>query len=127
MKLPLEGLTVLEFSQYLAGPYAGLRLADLGARVIKVERPGKGDACRQLATKNLYVEDDSLVFHTINRNKESFAANLKDPADVEKVKQLIATADVMTHNFRPGVMEKIGLDYDTVKAIQPGIIYGTVT
>jgi CoA:oxalate CoA-transferase len=127
VKLPLEGLTVLEFSQYLAGPYAGLRLADLGARVIKVERPGKGDACRQLATKNLYVEDDSLVFHTINRNKESFAANLKDPADVEKVKQLIATADVMTHNFRPGVMEKIGLDYDTVKAIQPGIIYGTVT
>jgi crotonobetainyl-CoA:carnitine CoA-transferase CaiB-like acyl-CoA transferase len=127
MKLPLEGITVLEFSQYLAGPYAGLRLADLGARVIKVERPGAGDACRRLATKNLYVEDDSLVFHTINRNKESFAANLKDPADIAKVKQLIATADVMTHNFRPGVMEKIGLDYETVKRIQPSIIYATVT
>ncbi|MEO0795489.1 MAG: CaiB/BaiF CoA-transferase family protein [Verrucomicrobiota bacterium] len=127
MSLPLEGITVLEFSQYLAGPYAGLRLADLGARVIKVERPGVGDACRKLATKNLYVDGDSLVFHTINRNKESFAANLKDPADVEKVKQLIATADVMTHNFRPGVMDKIGLDYDKVKAINSSIVYGTVT
>lgn len=127
MSQPLKGLTVLEFSQYLAGPYAGLRLADLGARVIKVERPGSGDACRQLATKNLRVDGDSLVFHTINRNKESFAANLKDAEDLVKVKQLIATADVMTHNFRPGVMEKIGLDYAQVKEINPSIIYGTVT
>ncbi|MEM0964989.1 MAG: CoA transferase [Verrucomicrobiota bacterium] len=127
MKLPLEGLTVLEFSQYLAGPYAGLRLADLGARVIKVERPGAGDACRKLVTKNLVVDGDSLVFHTINRNKESFAANLKDPDDLKTVKKLIATADVMTHNFRPGVMEKIGLDYEQVKAINPSIVYGTVT
>ena len=127
MKLPLEGLTVLEFSQYLAGPYAGLRLADLGARVIKIERPGVGDACRKLVTKNLVVDGDSLVFHTINRNKESFAANLKDPLDIEKVKELIATADVMTHNFRPGVMEKIGLDYDQAKALNPSIIYATVT
>ena len=127
MKLPLEGLTVLEFSQYLAGPYAGLRLADLGARVIKVERPGSGDACRQLATKNMFVDGDSVVFHTINRNKESVAANLKEPADLEKVKQLIATADVMTHNFRPGVMEKIGLDYENVKSLNPAMVYGTVT
>lgn len=127
MSLPLEGITVLEFSQYLAGPYAGLRLADLGARVIKVERPGSGDACRQLATKNLYADGDSLVFHTINRNKESYTANLKDPDDLERVKALIATADVMTHNFRPGVMEKIGLDYKKVCAINPQIIYGEVT
>ncbi len=127
MKLPLEGITVLEFSQYLAGPYAGLRLADLGARVVKVERPGSGDACRQLATKNLYVDGDSLVFHTINRNKSSYAANLKDQADLGRVKSLIASADVMTHNFRPGVMEKIGLDYESVRAIHPGIIYGEVT
>lgn len=127
MSLPLQGLTVLEFSQYLAGPYAGLRLADLGARVIKVERPQGGDACRQLATKNLRVDGDSLVFHTINRNKESFAANLKEASDLEKVMKLIAKADVMTHNFRPGVMEKIGLDYGQVKAVNPSIIYGTVT
>ncbi|WOO42701.1 CaiB/BaiF CoA-transferase family protein [Rubellicoccus peritrichatus] len=127
MNLPLKGLTVLEFSQYLAGPYAGLRLADLGARVIKIERPGAGDACRKLATKNLFVDGDSLVFHTINRNKESYAANLKDANDLDKVRALIAQADVMTHNFRPGVMEKIGLDYEKVKAINPRIVYGDVT
>lgn len=127
MTLPLEGLTVLEFSQYLAGPYAGLRLADLGARVIKIERPGSGDACRQLATKNLFVDGDSLVFHTINRNKESFAANLKDPTDLATVTEMIRTADVMTHNFRPGVMEKIGLDYEKVREINPRIIYAEVT
>lgn len=125
--LPLEGILVLEFSQYLAGPYAGLRLADLGARVIKIERPGSGDACRQLATKNLYCDGDSLVFHTVNRNKESYTANLKDPDDLAKVKRLIAMADVMTHNFRPGVMEKIGLDWEKVQEINPSIIYGGVT
>lgn len=124
---PLEGLVVLEFCQYLAGPYAGLRLADLGARVIKVERPGSGEAGRHLATKNIFVDGDSLVFHSINRNKESYAANLKDPADLEKVKALIARADVMTHNFRPGVMEKIGLDFEAANALNPSIIYGEVT
>ncbi|MFG0289821.1 MAG: CaiB/BaiF CoA transferase family protein, partial [Rhodopirellula sp. JB044] len=98
-----------------------------GARVIKVERPGSGDACRQLATKNIYVDGDSLVFHSINRNKESFAANLKDPDDLEKVFRLIDVADVMTHNFRPGVMEKIGLDFDSVAKLNPRIIYGEVT
>lgn len=127
MRLPLEGLVVLEFSQYLAGPYAGLRLADLGARVIKIERPGTGDPCRQLAVKNLFVDGDSLTFHTINRCKESFVANLKSQVDLEKVKHLIAHADVMTHNFRPGVMEKIGLDYDNVRNLNPRLIYGAVT
>jgi CoA:oxalate CoA-transferase len=127
MKKPLEGLLVLEFCQFLAGPLAGLKLADLGARVIKIERPVKGEACRQLAIKNLFIDDDSLLFHTINRNKESYAADLKNLNDLEKVKKLIAKADIMTHNFRPGVMEKIGLDFETVKAINPKIIYGVVT
>ena len=127
MSRPLEGLLVLEFCQFLAGPSAGLKLADMGARVIKIERPVKGDACRQLAIKNLFVEEDSLLFHTINRNKESYAADLKNADDLERVKKLIAQADVMTHNFRPGVMEKIGLDFESVKAINPKIIYGVVT
>ncbi|BFM13279.1 CaiB/BaiF CoA-transferase family protein [Simiduia litorea] len=127
MSLPLKGITVLEFSQYLAGPYAGLRLADLGARVIKIERPKGGDACRQLATKDLWVDGDSLLFHTINRNKESFCADLKQAEDLAQVKKLIAKADVITHNFRPGVMEKIGLDYEAVKAIKPDIIYAQVS
>ena len=127
MTRPLEGLLVLEFAQYMAGPWAGMRLADLGARVVKVERPVTGEACRALATKNLYVDGDSLVFHTANRSKESFSANLKDPRDLEDVKTLLGKADVMTHNFRPGVMEKIGLDFDTVRTINPKIIYATVT
>lgn len=127
MNRPLEGLLVLEFCQFLAGPSAGLKLADLGARVIKIERPGTGDACRQLSIKNIFVEDDSLLFHTINRNKESYAADLKNPEDLAKLKQLIAKADIMTHNFRPGVMEKIGLDYPAVQLINPRLIYGVVT
>ncbi len=124
---PLDGLLVLEFSQFLAGPSAGLKLADLGARVIKIERPETGEAGRRIAIKNLFIEGDSLVFHTINRNKESYAADLKNPEDLERVKKLIARADVMTHNFRPGVMEKIGLDYTSVQSINPKIIYGVVT
>jgi crotonobetainyl-CoA:carnitine CoA-transferase CaiB-like acyl-CoA transferase len=127
MLKPLDGLLVLEFSQFMAGPTAGLRLADLGARVIKIERPVKGEAGRQIAIRNIFIDGDSLVFHTINRNKESYAADLKDPADLERVKKLIAQADVMTHNFRPGVMEKIGLDYATVQSINPKIVYGVVT
>ena len=127
-QLPLQGLTVLEFSQYLSGPSAGLRLADLGARVIKIERPGSGDACRQLAIKNLWADDgSSLLFHTINRNKESFTANLKDPGDLLLVKKLVETADVVTHNFRPGVMEKVGLDYATVSGINKKIIYAAIS
>jgi crotonobetainyl-CoA:carnitine CoA-transferase CaiB-like acyl-CoA transferase len=125
--LPLHGLTVLEFSQYLSGPSAGLRLADLGARVIKIERPVTGDACRHLSIKNLWVDGDSLLFHTINRNKESFTANLKSPEGIDHIKKLIATADVLTHNFRPGVMESTGLGYEEVQLLNPRIIYGAIS
>ena len=86
---PLEGLTVLEFSQFLSGPVAGLRLADLGARVIKIERPGTGDLCRSIYLSDTEIGGDSTLFHAINRNKESFAANLKDPDDLEKIRKLI--------------------------------------
>jgi CoA:oxalate CoA-transferase len=127
MRKPLEGILVLEFCQFLAGPSAGLKLADLGARVIKIERPIKGDACRQLAIKNLFIDGDSLLFHTINRNKDSYAADLKSPEDLAILRKLIAKADVMTHNFRPGVMEKIGLDYRSVQNINPKIVYAAVT
>ena len=85
--LPLEGITVLEFAQFMAGPSAGLKLADLGARVIKIERPETGESGRQIAIKNLFIENNSLVFHTINRNKESYAANLKDANNLSKVKK----------------------------------------
>ncbi|WP_223549054.1 CaiB/BaiF CoA-transferase family protein [Aestuariivivens sp. NBU2969] len=124
---PLEGILVIEFSQFMAGPSAGLRLADLGARVIKIERPEVGEGSRQLAIKNLFIDDDSLLFHTINRNKESYTADLKNPEDLKRIKKLIISADVMTHNFRPGVMEKIGLDYETVRGINPKMVYGVVS
>jgi CoA:oxalate CoA-transferase len=127
MDLPLQGLVVLEFSQYLSGPSAGLRLADLGARVIKIERPGTGDAGRKLAIKNLWVDDSSLLFHTVNRNKESFTADLKNSHDLELVKKLIAKADVLIHNFRPGVMKKTGLDYAAASAINPRLIYAEIS
>src|SRR5213593_3768180 len=112
---PLEGLLVLDFSIFLAGPLASLRLGDLGARVIKIERPTVGDLCRQLYISNLELDGDSTLFHSINRNKESFAADLKIPAHLAAVKTVIAKADVMIQNFRPGVMEKIGLHYGAVK------------
>src|SRR5215204_2640036 len=103
-QLPLHGVVVIEFCQYLSGPSAGLRLADLGARVIKIEKPGTGDQNRKLSIKNLWVDDDSLLFHTINRNKESYTAELKDKNELENVKKLIKKADILIHNFRPGVM-----------------------
>src|ERR687892_2501972 len=97
---PLAGLLVLDLSQFLAGPSAALRLADLGARVIKIERPVTGDLCRQLYISNLELDGDSTLFHSINRNKQSFAADLKDPTDVARVRQLVARADVLIQNFR---------------------------
>jgi crotonobetainyl-CoA:carnitine CoA-transferase CaiB-like acyl-CoA transferase len=127
LQLPLAGLRVLDFAQFLAGPSCALRLADLGADVIKVERPQGGDLCRQLALADQRRGADSALFHTINRNKRSFAADLKDSADLEQVRALIASADVMIHNFRPGVMERIGLDYEAVRAANPRLVYGTVT
>jgi crotonobetainyl-CoA:carnitine CoA-transferase CaiB-like acyl-CoA transferase len=127
MELPLEGLVVLEFSQYLSGPSAALRLADLGARVIKIEKPNDGDAGRKLAIKNLWADDSSLLFHTINRNKESFTADLKNADDIVLVKKLIKKADVLIHNFRPGVMDKLGLGYTNAKEINPRIIYAKIS
>ncbi len=124
---PLEGLIVLDFSQFLAGPSAALRLADLGAEVIKIERPDGGDLCRRLYISNLELDGDSTLFHSINRNKKSFSANLKDSEDRKKIESLIRKADVMIENFRPGVMEKLGFDYASVQKINPKIIYASVT
>ena len=125
--LPLKGITVLEFSQYLSGPSASLRLADLGARVIKIERPVTGDAGRKLSIKNLWVDDNSLLFHTINRNKESFTANIKSAEDIAAIRKLIAKADVLIHNFRPGVMEKAGLGFADVQQINPKMVYAEIS
>jgi len=125
MKL-LEDILVVDFSQFLSGPSAGLRLADLGARVIKIERSGVGDICRELYVSDVMLEGESTIFHAINRNKESYAVNLKDEDDRERIKLLLKEADVLIHNFRPGVMERLGLDYATVKEIAPSIVYSEI-
>ena len=124
---PLDGLLVLDFSLFLSGPLCALRLADLGARVIKVERPDGGDLGRSLYISPTDIAGDSTLFHAINRNKQSFAANLKDPGHLRQVRALVARADVMITNFRPGVMQRLGLDYDAVRAINPKLVYGTIT
>jgi crotonobetainyl-CoA:carnitine CoA-transferase CaiB-like acyl-CoA transferase len=124
---PLAGLLVVDFSQFLSGPSASLRLADLGARVIKIERPGTGDLCRQLYISNLSLDGDSTLFHSINRNKQSYAADLKNPEDLARVRKLLTHADVMIQNFRPGVIEKIGLGYEPMHALNPRLVYGEIT
>lgn len=124
---PLDGVLVLDFSQFLAGPVAALRLADLGARVIKIERPGVGDIGRTLAFAGRVADGDTISFHAMNRNKESVTADLKDSTDLAYVKELIKHADVLVQNFRPGVMERIGLDYESVRRINPALVYASAT
>ena len=106
----LEGLIVLDMSQFLSGPFAALRLGDLGARVIKIERPDGGDLCRRLYLTDTEIGGDSTLFHAINRGKLGFAADFKNTADVAAVKSLVGKADVIIQNFRPGVVERLGLD-----------------
>jgi len=118
---------VLDFSQFLAGPFCALRLADMGARVIKVERPDGGDLCRQLYISNLELDGDSTLFHTINRNKQGFAVDLKNPEYLKRVKNLIARADVLIQNFRPGVIERLGLGYAELQEEYPRLVYASVT
>jgi CoA:oxalate CoA-transferase len=126
-KGPLSGLLVLDMAQFLSGPSAALRLGDLGARVIKIERPGGGDICRQLYLTDTDIGGDSTLFHAINRNKESFAADLKSSADLDAVRALIARADVLIQNFRPGVIQRLGLDYPSVHALNPRIVYAGIS
>lgn len=124
---PLDGILVLDFSQFLSGSLATLRLADMGARVIKIERPGAGDLGRTIYLSDTDVHGENTLFHAINRNKESYAADLKNPSDLDKLRQLIARADVMVQNFRPGVMERLGFGYDKVSQINSRLVYGIVS
>ena len=124
---PLEDILVVDLSQFLSGPSASLKLADLGARVIKVERPVTGDISRSLYVSNVKMNGESSVFHAINRNKESFAADLKNETDKARVLKLIQKADIVMHNFRPGVIDRLGFDYESVSKINPSIVYGEIS
>ncbi len=127
MDTPLEGILIIDFSQFLSGPSASLRLADMGARVIKIEQPETGDICRTVYVSNTLLNGESSVFHAINRNKESYQADMKDAMDREKVYRLIEKADIVLHNFRPGVVERLGIDYSSIKKINADIIYGDIS
>lgn len=127
MNHPLEDILVIDFSQFLSGPSASLRLADLGARVIKIEKPVYGDLARQMYISNIEMNGASSVFHAINRNKESYVLDLKSTDGLTQAKTLISAADVVMHNFRPKVMKRLGLDYESVKNIKPDIIYAEIS
>ncbi|MEN4825881.1 CaiB/BaiF CoA-transferase family protein [Pseudomonas sp. P39-UII1] len=118
--LPLAGIRVVEFVHMVMGPTCGLLLADLGAEVIKVEPVPEGDNTRRL------MGSGAGYWMTYNRNKKSFAVDIKSEEGMAAVKKLLATADVVTENFRPGAMEKLGLGYEQVKAIKPDIIYSSM-
>ena len=124
---PLKGLLVIDMAQFLSGPSAALRLGDLGARVIKVERPESGDICRSLYLSDTDIAGDYTLFHAINRNKQSLAADLKDPRDATRIHRLIARADVVIQNFRPGVAERLGFGPATLRASTPRLIVGSIS
>ncbi|RFC68636.1 MULTISPECIES: CaiB/BaiF CoA transferase family protein [Mesorhizobium] len=125
--LPLNGIVVLDMSQFLSGPYCSLRMLDLGARVIKIERPDGGDLSRRLYLSDTEIGGDSTLFHAINRGKESLAIDLKNKDDLASLRKLIGQADVLIQNFRPGVIARLGLDYETVKQINPRIVYASIS
>ena len=125
--LPLAGLVILDMSQFLSGPYATLRLQDLGARVIKIERPGSGDLSRTLYLSDTEFGGDSTIFHAINRGKESLAIDLKSETDLAMLRSLLGKVDVLVQNFRPGVIDRLGLDYETVRVINPKLVYASIS
>jgi crotonobetainyl-CoA:carnitine CoA-transferase CaiB-like acyl-CoA transferase len=122
---PLAGVKVLELAQIMAGPTCGMLLADLGADVIKVERIPGGDDTRSMDRPS--VNGESAAFMAMNRNKRGIAFNLKLPAAQEALKRMVAKADVLTENYRKGTLEKLGVGYDTLKRINPALIYCSVS
>jgi crotonobetainyl-CoA:carnitine CoA-transferase CaiB-like acyl-CoA transferase len=121
---PLEGIRVLDFSTLLPGPLATLVLAEAGAEVVKIERPGRGDEMRAYMPK---LGDDSVNFALLNRGKRSIAIDLKEPGVVDKLRGLIETADIVVEQFRPGVMDRLGLGYEALSEINEKIIYCAIT
>jgi crotonobetainyl-CoA:carnitine CoA-transferase CaiB-like acyl-CoA transferase len=125
MRLPLEGVRVLDLSRVLAGPYATMLLADLGADVIKVEHPGRGDDTRGWGPP--FVGGESAYFLSTNRNKRSVAVDLKSEEGLARIKKLASSADVLIENMRRGTLEKFGLGYEALAETNPDIIYCSIT
>ncbi len=125
MDKPLSGLKVIDLSRFIAGPYCTMKLGDMGAEVIKVETPGKGDDSRELGPP--FLEGESAYYLSFNRNKKSITLNLREEKAKEILRQLIADADIFVENFRIGVTEKMGLTYEDVRKIKEDIIYCSIT
>src|SRR5213076_2169103 len=121
----LDGVTVLDFSRAVAGPYCTMLLADYGADVVKLERPGVGDDTRAWGPP--FVGTESAYFLSVNRNKESLALDLKHPRARRALDALIARADVVVENFRPQTMARLGLGYEDVQAVNPRTIYCSIS
>ena len=124
-QLPLAGIRVADFSRVLAGPLATMILADLGADVVKVERPGIGDDTRGWGPP--FVGDDAAYFLSLNRNKRSVVLDLSEPRGTDAARRLALSSDVVVENFRPGLMARFGLDYETIAAEHPAIVYCSLT
>jgi crotonobetainyl-CoA:carnitine CoA-transferase CaiB-like acyl-CoA transferase len=122
---PLDGITVLDLTRVLSGPYCTMLLADMGARVIKIEQPGKGDDTRAWGPP--FLEGESAYFLSINRNKESVTLDFKKPDGRAVLDRLIAKSDVLIENFRPGTLGKVGLDFNTLQAAHPRLVYCSVS
>jgi crotonobetainyl-CoA:carnitine CoA-transferase CaiB-like acyl-CoA transferase len=123
---PLAGITVIELGQFIAGPFAAQLLADLGARVIKIERPGVGDPFRLFVTEPR-MDGYGHNFLAFNRNKESVAVDLQKPEGIAVVRRLVEKADVLVENFRAGVLERLGLGYEALKASNPRLVYCAIS
>lgn len=121
----LDGIAVLDLTRVLSGPYCTMLLADMGARVIKVEQPGRGDDTRAWGPP--FVGAEAAYFLSINRNKESVTLNLKDARGRELLERLLARADVLVENFRPGTMTRLGLEFETVSARYPRLVYCSIS
>ena len=122
---PLEGLTVLDFTRVLSGPYCTMQLGDLGARVVKIEQPGRGDDTRAWGPP--FVNGESAYFLSINRNKESVALDLKQERSKSVIDALLARADVVVENFRPGTLDRLGWGYTTVAGRYPRVVYCSIS
>ncbi len=125
--MALSGLKIVDFSHFIAGPFATMILADMGADVIKIEPPGRGDEFRYYPPAHSALKSQGAPFVWCNRNKKSVAIDLKSPAGVEVARELIATADVLVENFSTGVMARFGLDYETCRQLNPRLIYCSVS
>src|SRR6056297_3436476 len=124
MELPLENIKILDLTRVLAGPYCTMVLADLGAEVIKVEKPGTGDDSRAFGP---YINEESAYFMSLNRSKKSITVNLKSKEGINIIKELCKKVDVVIENFKPGTMDKLGIGYKDLKKVNPNIIYTSST